>query len=179
MKYFFSLIVFVCYNFSNLNIQTGSAKELKYENYAMHEGWISSIEYKTWNGSNWKADLENIHWINGPGGVWNVSDPDFRHHGSDDHNADIIDYLSDIGEKWRSKCHAHSNLSGDVWFTFEHFREGNENDKHEDNIMNFQDWDGKKWQIFIPSRNVNETPKYDKVGTTDPKEIVFYCKRIY
>src|SRR5690349_6755220 len=91
--------------------------------------WSKTINYVTWDETYWKASLEDLHWITGPFGIWNVSDPDFQHQGSHNHNDDFIDYISDAGEKWRAKVHAHSNLAGRVWFTFEHFRAGNEKDK--------------------------------------------------
>jgi hypothetical protein len=144
----------------------------KVQEGTMREGLNKYIFYQFWDGSKWRANLEGLKFTIVNGVLINVSDPDFQHHGADDHNEEFISYLSDVKDQWWSKCHSHSEaLTGHINFTFEHFRKGKVDADHEDEVMNIVDWYGNKWQISIPSRNASDK-------SPSPQKIEFFCRRI-
>lgn len=170
------LVAILLFTFNSL---TGESKTIRKIYTPAVAGFVKALQYKKWNGELISTDLENLHWIDGPWGVWNVSDPDFQHNEqNNNYNSEFIEFISDIGEKWISRCHAHSKLSGDVWFTFEHFKDGDQSHGEENQFLHIQDWNGTKWRISIPGRNVNHPCDPEKVGTSDPKEIVFYRQQL-
>jgi hypothetical protein len=132
----------------------------------MEEGKSTFIEYVTWDdGYKWKAELQEVTKSFPTGAI----DPDFFHQRvspppdndfSRGHWDRGIGYVTGDNTRWLSKCHSHSSpVFPEVSFSFEHFRaEQQEEADHEDQGIEFLDWDRSPWILSVDDMIVGDKP---------------------
>ena len=95
------------------------------------------INYKSWDGSNWTAKLENnfgtILFIHAPNGDWSKC-----------HKDKIINYKTWDGSNWTAKLE--NNFKG---ILFIHAPNGDWSKCHKDKIINYKTWDSSNWKAQV------------------------------
>jgi hypothetical protein len=118
------------------------------------EGPSISIEYVSFDDSQWVGTLEPLSGHQGPQGIadpnWQILRPSDGWRGSDDK----IYYLAKDRSRWTANPEAHqSTLNNDgVWFRLNHTGpDGNSHPQDHPCYIEFLAWDGTHWRADLPN----------------------------
>ena len=123
------------------------------------EGDAANFEYVAWDAAKMTATIEDVVLEKGSSGSNNSTDVLFLHTPKATPEASYKDewiyYRNWGGQHWKAKCRAQMSLSGDVSFTFQHFRWDLDNMDREDQSIKFVDWDGLEWELTTCGKTLN------------------------
>jgi hypothetical protein len=125
----------------------------------------TKIQYVTWDGSQWAAQIQLLTMSLGNLGV---IDPDFAHVENGNQDTDPVrrssnlDYIADNGTYWSCWIHTHD----EGWAEFEHCpkgcSQGDDDCCHRARIIRFRTWDGTclqgTLQNFQPPNSIDGVP---------------------